>query len=98
MDRMVDVDRELLVCVEDESLTFNGMVRLLHRLWVLDLDAVLDVVVDDDGVLRFLFLRAGVWEENKVVLEALRRNTVWWNKYFMEKRADGVYVFRSIGC
>jgi hypothetical protein len=93
MDKVLDVDRELLECVAEE-LTFGGMVRILHRLWVRDLDSVFDVI-DTDTLESTILLRTGVWQENKLVFDILHNNRQWWSKYFVEKRPDGVFVFRS---
>lgn len=95
MSKILDVDRELLTCVADENITFYGMIRLLHRLWVLDLDSVFDVM-DNDTLACTMLLRAGVWDENKLVFDVLHKNRQWWSKHFVEKRGDGVFVFRNV--
>ena len=95
MGKILDVDKELLACVADESMTFSGMVRLLHRLWVRDLDSVFEVI-DNDTLACTVLLRTGVWEENRLVFDTLHKNKQWWSKYFVEKRADGVTVFRNL--
>ena len=91
----MDVDRTLLQEVTNQNLSFSDMIKLLRRLWVLDIDSVFDVIIQDSEIIpSILLLKAGVWEENKVIFEALRKNVRWWEAHFVERQPDGVYVFR----
>lgn len=91
----MDVDRTLLQEVTNQNLSFSDMIKLLRRLWVLDIDSVFDVIIQDSEIIpSILLLKAGVWEENKVIFEALKKNVRWWEAHFVERQSDGVYVFR----
>lgn len=91
----LDVDRTLLQEVTNQNLSFSDMIKLLRRLWVLDIDSVFDVIIQDSEIIpSILLLKAGVWEENKVIFEALKKNVRWWEAHFVERQSDGVYVFR----
>jgi len=91
----LDVDRTLLQEVTNQNLSFSDMIKLLRRLWVLDIDSVFDVIIQDSEIIpSILLLKAGVWEENKAIFEALKKNVRWWEAHFVERQSDGVYVFR----
>lgn len=82
--------------VRNTAMSFSAMVKLLRRLWVLDMGSVFEVMMEDDETIpSCLLLKTGVWAENRAVLEALKTNDSWWGAHFSEKQADGIHVFKG---
>lgn len=90
----MDVDREVLTKITNENFSLSSMVRLLRHLWILDLGSVFEEVFGEgaDGGIQ-LYLNTGVWDDNKKVLEAMMKNSVWWDKYYSSQCKSGTYIF-----
>ncbi len=94
---MIEHD-ETFTKLTDEQLSFASMIRLLRCFWVLDMGSILEEVFEDGGMVPVqLYLNTGIWKENKVVLDMLKKNTVWWNKHHSCTASDGTYVFLGEG-
>lgn len=70
---MIEHD-ETFTKLTDEQLSFASMIRLLRCFWVLDMGSILEEVFEDGGMVPVqLYLNTGIWKENKVVLDMLKK-------------------------
>lgn len=85
----MNVDSNILAKITKEKYTLADMTRLLRRLWILDMGSVFE----DNDTPAQLWLNTGVWEENKKVLGAMKKNRLWWKTYYSCVSQEGTYVF-----
>lgn len=89
----MNVNMSLLEKIRKEHFTFSEMVELLTHVWILDMGSVFEECDSSDASSAQLYLNTGVWEDNKAILRALKKNSEWWNKYFCSQCDDGMYIF-----
>lgn len=85
----MDVNSDVLTKITKERYTLSDMARLLRHLWILDMGSVFE----DGDMPAQLWLNTGVWEENKKVLDAMKKNRLWWKTYYSCVSQEGTYVF-----
>lgn len=85
----MDVNSDVLAKITKERYTLSDMARLLRHLWILDMGSVFE----DGDMPTQLWLNTGVWEENKKVLDAMKKNRLWWKTYYSCVSQEGTYVF-----